>query len=100
MNGNSVKDSTIIRATCGNKPQENHLTGLTLSMEWKRQVNRFATDGGVFTFGDAFIWRSTGGKNSNSIVTDMNSLCTPRLDDAQQTRGYLWVHADGTVSAA
>jgi hypothetical protein len=59
-----------------------------------------ARDGGVFTFGMAPFWGSTGGNNGGSWMTSIVSFPAPGLNlPPQPTRGYAWIHANGHVTA-
>jgi hypothetical protein len=61
---------------------------MALSIGGNGKVNGYclvATDGGVFPFGEAPFWGSTGGNNGGSIVTNIVSFPAPMADDPQQT---------------
>jgi hypothetical protein len=96
-------DVPLFGSTGGNRPGVHNFSGLALSIGWNGKVNGYwlvASDGGVHAFGAAPFWGSTGGNNGGSLVTNIVSYPAPRPDDLQQTRGYAWVHANGTVGVA
>jgi hypothetical protein len=85
-------------STGGNKPGGHEVTGIAISINAGGQVNGYwlvADDGGVFTFGHAPFWGSTGGNDGGSPVISITSF--PRFT---QTQGYAWVHANGSIGAA
>ncbi len=80
------------------------MTGLAVSINASGHINGYwlvADDGGVFTFGGAPFWGSTGGNDGGSRVISIVSfpwLIVP--GPSPRTEGYAWVHANGSIGAA
>ena len=88
----------------GSPPGGRDITGIALSIGDDGQVNGYwlvAKDGGVFKFGNAPFWGSTGGNDGGYPVTSIVSYPSPVPGQPpQRTRGYAWVHSDGQVGKA
>jgi hypothetical protein len=105
----SFGDAVFHGSTGGKKPGGRKITGIALNLVAVRDstgtrlettVNGYwlvAEDGGVFSFGSAPFWGSTGG-NSPLNVTSIASFSGPQIGGSPQlTRCYAWVSKFGEV---
>jgi hypothetical protein len=80
------------------------VTGIALSFDSNAKVNGYwlvADDGGVFTYGQAPFWGSSGGNDGGSrvisIAANPGLISQGPFGLPPQTAGYAWVHADGRI---